>query len=771
MLIVVLLGFILAFAAPLLHRVAGKYTYVPMALAALAAFVYFCSCLPAILEGALITQTQAWVPSLAINLDFYLDGLSLLFALLISGFGTLIMVYAGGYLKGDPLLGRFYLYLMLFMVAMLGVVTAGNIFSLFVFWELTSLSSYMLIGFKHQKEESRNAALQALLITGGGGLALMAGLLLLGNASGSYSFTELLNRGEMVRAHALYLPALVLICIGAFTKSAQFPFHFWLPNAMAAPTPVSAYLHSATMVKAGIYLLARLTPVMGGTDVWQYTLMLVGGSTTVLGAFLAVQHTDLKAILAYTTISALGMLVTMTGIGSAPALEAMVVFLLAHALYKGTLFMVAGNVDHATGTREINKLQGLGKKMLPTALAGALAALSMAGVLPFFGFIGKELLYEAALEESTTRTAMFAVTFFSGLIFVAVALVVGYRIFWRKTGRQTPLEHGNTPLLYLPPLMLSGLGLLLGLIPAMLATPILRRAAEAMLGEEQVFELSLWHGFNMVLFISLLTLLLGYLLYRFTDRLHALVPRLSRIYRFGPGTLFYKAVKALPDAAGVLTRSIQTGYLRNYITIIILTLLGFLAYALIPNSPSLELADRLPLIMNIRVYEFVLILLIMAALYMLHNSKSRLTSIAILGIIGYSVAVFFILFGAPDIAATQLLIETLTVVLFVLVLHKLPSFHNLTSIQTKIKYIMVSLLFGGTMTYVLLLVKQFPLDSRLKEYFGQASYLQGQGRNIVNVILVDFRAMDTLGEITVLAVAAIGILALFKLQLDKEEKP
>ncbi|AHM60096.1 NADH dehydrogenase (quinone) [Flammeovirgaceae bacterium 311] len=769
MLIVILAGLVVASAAPTLHRVAGRYTYVPMVLAALAFFIYFCTLAPGVLAGELITQSHSWVPTLNINLHFYLDGLSLLFALLISGFGTLIMAYAGGYLGEDPLLGRFYLYLMLFMVAMLGVVTAGNIFSLFVFWELTSLSSYLLIGFKHNKEESRNSALQALLVTGGGGLALMGGLLLLGNAGGSYTFSELLNKGAQVHAHALYLPALILICIGAFTKSAQFPFHFWLPNAMAAPTPVSAYLHSATMVKAGVYLLARLTPVMGGTDTWQYTLMVIGGTTTVLGAFLAIQHTDLKAILAYTTISALGILVTMTGLGTAPALEAMVVFLLAHALYKGTLFMVAGNVDHATGTREINRLQGLGKSMWPTALAASLAALSMAGALPFFGFIGKELLYEAALEESATRWAMFGITFFSGVIFVAVALVLGYRIFWRKTVERTPLVHGDTPLLYFPPLLLSCLGLVIGLIPAMLATPILRRAAEAMLGEEQLFSLTLWHGFNMVLLLSLLTMLLGYLLYRLTDRLHAFVPRLAAIYRFGPNNLFFKAVKALPLAAAKITRSIQTGYLRDYIIIIILTLLGFLAYALIPDGPELKLAERIPQLTNVRLYELVLILLIMGALYMLHNSKSRLTSIAILGIIGYSVAVFFILFGAPDIAATQLLIETLTVVLFVLVLHRLPSFRNLTAPQTKIKYITVSMLFGGTITYILLLVKQFPLDSRLKEYFGQASYLEGQGRNIVNVILVDFRALDTLGEASVLAVAAIGIFALFKLQLNKEE--
>ncbi|EMR01838.1 putative monovalent cation/H+ antiporter subunit A [Cesiribacter andamanensis] len=770
MVLALVAGLAVACAAPLIHRLAGSRAYLLLMLLPLSIFGYLLSLLPTILAGQVLSSYYPWVPSLGIHLDIYLDGLSLLFALLISGFGALIIAYAAGYLKGHPLLGRFYGYLIMFMVAMLGVVTAGNLFSLFVFWELTSLSSYLLIGFKHDTEDSRNSALQALLVTGGGGLALMGGFLLLSTAGGSLSLPELLEQGDLIRTHALYLPALALICLGAFTKSAQFPFHFWLPNAMAAPTPVSAYLHSATMVKAGVYLLARLTPVLGGTDPWAYSLLIVGGTTTVLGAFLAIQQSDLKAILAYTTISALGILVSMIGLGTAPALEAMVVFLLAHALYKGTLFMVAGNVDHATGSRQIKQLRGLGRHMRPTALAAALAALSMAGMLPFFGFIGKELLYEAALEESTTRWALFGLTFFSGIIFVAVALVLGYRIFWRKTPTPTPLLHADGPLLYLPPLLLAGLGLLLGVLPALLVTPMLRRAAEAMLGEAQTFELTLWHGVNLVLLLSGLTMLLGWVLYRATDRLHALAPRLAPLYHYGPNNLFFKGVKALPGAAAALTGAIQTGKLRNYIAVISLTLVGFVAYTLIPNGPPLVLADRWHLVTNVRLYEVVLILLILAALYMLHRSKSRLTSIAILGIIGYSIAVFFILFGAPDIAATQLLIETLTVVLFVLVLHKLPAFHTLSAIQQKPKYIAVSVLFGAAMTYVLLLVKQFPLDSPLKEYFGQASYLQGQGRNIVNVILVDFRALDTLGETTVLAVAAKGIFALFKLKLDQEER-
>ncbi|SIQ92496.1 putative monovalent cation/H+ antiporter subunit A [Pontibacter lucknowensis] len=771
MFLAILAGFLLAFAAPMLYRWLGKWVYVPMALLPLSIFIYLLTLAPAVLGGNNLGEVQQWAPSLNINLHFFLDGLSLLFALLITGFGTLIMIYAGGYLKGHPLLGRFYLYLTLFMTAMLGLVLAGNIISLFIFWELTSISSYLLIGFGHDKETSRSSALQALLVTGLGGLALMAGLILVGMAGETYTLSELLERGHVVTQHALYLPALVLILLGAFTKSAQFPFHFWLPNAMAAPTPVSAYLHSATMVKAGVYLLARLTPVMGGTDEWQYTLMLIGGITTILGALLATQHVDLKAILAYTTISALGLLVTMTGIGTAPALEAMVVFLLAHALYKGTFFLVAGNVDHATGTRDLTQLTGLSGSMRFTAIAALLAGMSMAGLLPFFGFIGKELVYEATLEESPFRWMLFAVSFFSGMVFVAVAIAIGYGVFWRRAVKATPLQHPDKAMLYLPPVILASTGLVFGLLPGFFVTPLLRRAAEAMLGVEQVFELALWHGFNLVLGLSLLTVALGYVVYRFSNRLLSYANRFNGIYRLGPANLYQLSLKGFLAGATKITAAIQNGYLRSYIAAIITAHIALIVLSLWKDGPRLELTNRLQELSQLRMYEVVLLLMIVPALIFLFKSRSRLTSIAVMGIIGYSMALFYILFGAPDVAATQLLIETLTVVIFVLILHKLPAFRYLSHASERYKYVLLSLAFGAMMTYVILIVKQYPLDSQLKAYYGENSYLLGQGRNIVNVILVDFRALDTLGEIVVLAVAAIGILAMLKLRMQKGDKP
>lgn len=763
-----LAGFIYALLAPLVHRLLGKFAIVVQVALPLLLFGYFAGFLPTILAGQVYSEAHSWVPSLGIDLNFYLDGLALLFALLISGFGVLIMFYAGIYLKGDALLGRFYLYLTLFMMAMLGLVTSGNLIGIFIFWELTSISSYLLIGYGHDKETSRNAALQALLVTGLGGMALMAGFILLGTAGDSYTLPELLSRNIQITNSKLYLPLLSLILLGAFTKSAQFPFHFWLPNAMAAPTPVSAYLHSATMVKAGVYLLARLTPALSGPDSWHLTLLTIGTITALLGAFLALQHNDLKAILAYTTISALGLLVSLIGLGTDAAVKSMVVFLLAHALYKGGLFMVAGNIDHATGTRNFHLLQGLLKPMLPTGIAAGLAALSMAGVLPFLGFIAKELLYEANAEASYL---ILALSFCTSVAYVAVAIVVGYRSFWYNRSEPTPLQHSDLVPLAYPPLILGACALLFGIMPGYFVSPLLSQATAAVQAKPIAFTLSLWHGFTPILGLSVLTILAGIVVYLQLIKFKKPFGVLRLIYNNGPDKLYFMAVKGLQRGAVYVTATIQNGYLRLYIASIILTQVALLLFTIWYDSPVLNLQNRLSLLREIRFHEWLLVLLVIPALVTILNTKSRITAIAALGIVGYTVSLFYILFGAPDISATQLLIETLTVVLFVLVLHKLPRFRYLSHANRRIKFVVISLLFGATMTYVLLLVKQFPLKSELKQYYGENAYLLGKGKNIVNVILVDFRALDTLGEITVLAVAAIGIYALLKLRMDKDHTP
>ncbi|WP_299822145.1 hydrogen gas-evolving membrane-bound hydrogenase subunit E [uncultured Pontibacter sp.] len=772
MLIALTTCFLIAFSAPWLYKWLGKHVVIPMALLPFGVMAYLSTLLPDVLHHVPVVQTHTWVPSLGINLDFRLDGLSLLFALLITFFGGLIMIYAAAYLKDNPLLGRFYLFLTLFMAAMLGLVTADNFFSLFLFWEITSISSYLLIGFDNKNKTARTSAWQALLVTGMGGLALMGAFILISIGTGSYTFSELLRQESDFSQHAFFAPALLLILLGCFTKSAQFPFHFWLPNAMAAPTPVSAYLHSATMVKAGIYLLARLSPVFSGSEVWQLTLAGVGAATALLGAFLALQHTDMKAILAYTTISALGQMVAMLGIGTPAALKAMVVYLLAHALYKGTLFLVAGTIDHSTGSRNLNKLHGLAKSMPAVAIAATLATLSMAGIVPFLGFIGKELLYEAALESSFLVPLLFAATFLSGVAYVAVAIALGYKVFWKNTKKQMPITHAPTPKLYGPPLILGIIGVILGLAPNLLITPVLERAAQSISGSLHTeLELHIWHGFTKVLALSILTLLLGLLLYLIHDRILRHSSKLKGIYALGPDSLYRRLFQGFLHQAKLFTSAIQDGNLRRYVIYIILFFSGLMLYVLWFKTPHVLFSSRLHLLQLISFHEVVLFVLVAAALLYLLGTRSRLTSIVVMGLVGYSAALIYILFGAPDVAATQLLIETLTVVIFVLLLHKLPAFIYLSHQFKKYNYIAIALLFGAVMTYTMLLVQDHAVASELKDYYGKASLAEAHGRNIVNVILVDFRGLDTLGEITVLAVAALGIFALMRLHPEKGEKP
>ncbi|WP_230407023.1 hydrogen gas-evolving membrane-bound hydrogenase subunit E [Pontibacter cellulosilyticus] len=762
----------MAFTAPWLFKMLGRYVVIPFTLLPFSIFSYLCTFLPAVLSGKVVRFSYGWIPSLGIDMHFMLDGLSLFFALLVTFFGGLVMLYASGYLNGHVLLGRFYLYLTLFMAAMLGLVTSDSIFGLFLFWELTSISSYLLIGFNNEEERVRKSAWQALMVTGMGGLALMAAFILLSLISGSYTFSDLLSMETDITEHFLFLPVLLLLLVGCFTKSAQFPFHFWLPNAMAAPTPVSAYLHSATMVKAGVYLLARMAPVMAGSEVWQYTLVLVGGATALLGAFLALQHTDMKAILAYTTISALGQMVTMIGIGTTVALKAMMVFLLAHALYKGTMFLAAGAIDHCTGTRDVNKLRGLARYMPVTALATTLAALSMAGLMPFFGFIGKELLYEAALNSRFFVWLVFGLTFLTGIGYVTVAVTLSYGIFWNMPRRATKLVHPPGFSLYAPAFILGLLGAAFGLIPRQIVTPILERAVQSISGNELVqLKLSLWHGLTKELGLSVLTILMGLLLYRYLKVVQQKSSILNPLYKFGPNNIYHKAFSGFLLAAKAFITAIQNGNLRRYIIYIILFFSSMMFYVIWRDAPHIDFSSRAQLLQQLPFHDVVIFTLVVAALLFLLGTRSRLTSIVVMGLVGYSAALIYIMFGAPDVAATQFLIETLTVVIFVLLLHKLPAFIYLSHQFNKYKYIAISILFGAVMTYTMLVVQDHTVESELKDYFGKTSVLQAHGRNIVNVILVDFRALDTLGEITVLAVAALGIYALLRMQPEKGDKP
>jgi len=762
-------GFALAIAAPWLHRIGRRATGWILAILPLALAVYFGSYHQQLGEMGVVTIYHDWVPSLAVGLSFYVDGLSLLFAVLISGIGALVIVYAGGYLAGHPQLGRFYALILAFMASMLGVVLAGNVITLFVFWELTSLTSYLLIGFEHHKATARAAALQALLVTGAGGLALLAGLLLMGQAGGSFELSILLDQGEALRASPLYMPMLLLILVGAFTKSAQVPFHFWLPNAMEAPTPVSAYLHSATMVKAGVYLLARFSSVLGGNDAWHYLVTLAGTTTMLTGALFALGQTDLKRVLAYSTLSVLGALVLMIGLDTSLSVQAAMVFLVAHALYKGALFQVAGTVDHETGTRDVARLGGLARAMPITAAAAGLAALSMAGLPPLLGFINKELLYEANLQAPRAGTVITVAGVASNVLLVAAAAIAGIRPFFGRR-KETPKEPHEAPVAFwLGPVILAALGLAIGLFPGTVATVFLSPAVSAIRAEPTVVKLALWHGVNPVLLLSILTLALGLALFLASAPLRraagAASPGLRAAGRgilgWGPERWYELALKGLNVVARAQTRLLQSGYLRYYIVLVILTTVGLAGYSLV-GTGSLGWP---PGGLDIRFHEGLIAVLILLAALMAVFSRSRLAAVAALGVIGYSTALIYVLFGAPDLAMTQFALETLTVILFVLVLYRLPRFAILSSRGTRIREAVVALAAGGLMTMLVLAVTAVPLRSRLAPYFAANSLELAHGRNLVNVILVDFRGLDTLGEITVLTAAAVGVYALMRLRL------
>jgi multicomponent Na+:H+ antiporter subunit A len=759
-------GFLLALVAPGLYRLTGRAAGWALAILPLSLTVYFASFLGAIASGDAFHVRQDWVPALGVNLSFTLDGLSLLFALLISGVGALILVYAGGYLAGHRQLGRLYAFLLMFMASMLGLVLADNVLALFVFWELTSISSYLLIGFDHERIEARTAALQALLVTGGGGLALMAGLLLLGQAGGSLELSTLLAQGDHLRSHPLYAPALLLILAGAFTKSAQFPFHFWLPAAMEAPTPVSAYLHSATMVKAGVYLLARLSPALGGTDLWIGIVSAVGAVTMLVGGGLALGQSDLKRILAYSTVSALGMLTLFLGLGGPLAVQAAMAFLAGHALYKGALFLVAGALDHETGTRDVDRLGGLGRLMPVTALVAGAAALSMAGLPPLFGFIAKELSYEATMH-SPAAMWITAVAVATNVLLVGAAGLVGLGPFLGKA-LPTPRQAHEAPLsLLLGPLVLAGLGIAFGLWPRWGAEGLVSAASTSILGQPASTHLALWHGLTPALALSAATLAGGVGVYAGRGRLRKAASWLGTA-RWGPAGWFDLALNGLNGLALGQTRLLQSGYLRYYLMITVAATTGLVGYALVGRGALTAAFDW----SDLRFYEGGLAVLILLAVLAAVLLKPRLAAVAALGVVGYSVALIFVLFGAPDLAMTQFLVETLTVILFVLVFYHLPESRIVSDGAARWRDAALAMGAGALMTTLVLVgtPENFP---PISSYFAEHSVTQGHGRNIVNVILVDFRGLDTLGEITVLAVAAVGVYALLKLRrrTDSGKKP
>lgn len=721
---------------------------------------------PAVMAGETARLFVEWVPEIGMNLGLRLDGLSLMFAMLITGMGLLIIIYADSYLGKDDPVGKFYSTLMLFMAAMLGIVLSDNLLLMMVFWELTSISSFLLVGYWNHRADARDGARMALTITGGGGLAMLGGFVLLGQIAGTYEISDMLANAATIQADANYPIALLLILVGCFTKSAQFPFHFWLPQAMAAPTPVSAYLHSATMVKAGIFLLARLTPVIGGTELFTAIVSTTGLVTVAFAAFIALFRQDLKGLLAYSTISHLGLITFLIGLGSPLAAVAAIFHILNHATFKAALFMTAGIIDHETGTRDMRKLGGLWHLMPWTATLAMTATAAMAGVPLFNGFLSKEMFLTEAVtfaQAGGWRWIVPTVATFAALCSVAYSARLVHDIFFNGPARDLPNPHPHEPPMGMkaPVILLATLCVVVGLLPALTLGPLVLVASTAMLGHAPPeFHLAIWHGFNLPLLLSMLALAGGLIFYfrvNRNNRLH----KLDTERWFGPFTglnVFWRSSDGLFSHAGRLTSLLEIGSLQRYVAWMLMAGMVVAISGLVTGEmPQTGSRELLPVTLPALVL-WGLLLLSSGWLALRHHN--RLQSVVVAGVIGLVTALTFVGFSAPDLALTQLSVEVVSTVLLLMGLALLPAQTPMESSSTrKIRDGSLALIGGAGMAWLTWMMLTRDHDS-IAWYFLNQSAIAGGGTNVVNVILVDFRGYDTFGEITVLGIAAIGVLAL-----------
>ncbi len=760
-----------ASVAWLTRRVLGPNAGLLLAAVPGGLFCWVLSRVPAISSSGPVVESTPWVPSLGVNLSFRFDGLSVLFLLLIFGIGTLILVYSAKYLAKNALQGRFFGFVLFFLAAMAGMVSSENLLLLFVFWELTGVASFFLIGFDHAKEESRKSALRALLITGAGGLALLAGIVLIGAKAGSFELTEIFAKRELLVGDPLYPAMLALILAGAMAKSAQFPFHFWLPGAMAAPSPVSALLHSATMVKAGVFLLARLFPALGATEQWHLWVSAVGVTTMVVGISIAVGQTDLKRLLAYSTVSALGTLTFLLGIGTKEAHKAAVVFLIVHATYKAALFMAAGSIDHALHTRDVRRLGGLAREMPFTAFAAIIAALSMCGLPPMLGFLGKELLYEAKMQAPPIFPFILAAGVFANVLTVAVAIIVGLRPFLRTKREDGLVGHEYGWQMWIGPVLLGLVSLAAGAMPGLIQESLVRPALEAIRSEELSIKLKLWHGINPVLLLSIATVMLGCAVYFGIGFVRSLRSRMSKGAPWLRGSLMFDlGLKGILAGGAWLTRITQHGYLRGYVMVVMLSTAALVVWSFFSAGNGLDWLPAQLARAGEAPLPFILLVLIMcAAAVSSLFFDSRLAVLCCFGIVGFGVALLFAWHGAPDLALTQVLVEAITLILMLLVICKLPRFANLASRGGRVRDLVLSGFVGLLFTLLALNANRVETHTPISSYFVENSPA-AQGRNVVNVILVDFRALDTMGEIIVLALAALGAAAVLARQRGPQRK-
>ncbi|NBB78600.1 MAG: DUF4040 domain-containing protein [Verrucomicrobia bacterium] len=764
--------FAASFIAPMVVRALGDRAGWVLAAAPVVAFVSLFSQASVIAGGASVVYQVDWFSALDTAFALKLDGLSLLMALLVTAIGTFIVIYTGGYMHGHPLLGRFYLYLLSFMGSMVGLVLSDNMILMFVFWEGTSITSYLLIGFNHEEKSSRWKALQALLVTGLGAMAMLAGFILIGMVTGSYSFSEINGMGDLLQASPWYTAIVLLILGGCFTKSAQVPFHFWLPNAMAGPTPVSAFLHSATMVKAGVFLMARLNPALSGSGLWEYMLAIFGGVTLLLAMFLGLFQKDAKSILAYTTLGVLGILTMLLGIGTEYAIKAMVVFLIGHALYKATLFMVIGSVDHETGTRDVTLLRGLRRVMPITALAGVLAALSMSGVPPFFGFIGKELIYKAGVGLAGPDLAFLVVAFVGNLVMMGLALKAGLGPFFGKPDLAAlPKKPHEAPVsMWIGPAVLAGLGLIFGLVPFWVTTHMVEPAIASIQGSTiHTLELALWDLVkpNIPLLLSGLTVLGGIVVFINRRRFWAMADGvLAAIRPYGAEAAYERIFASIVAFSKWQTGKLQTGRLHDYVFYIAgvtALLVGWELVSSVQGLPAIQAAQ-----FDLWIAALI-VLMGVAAVYAVISDRYFLI-LGALGAIGFGVALLFAYYGAPDLAITQLMVEALTVVLFMFVIRGLPSIRGFSGRLTRGRDAVLAGIFGLIVTLLAWLAADLQFAGPISETLSAMSYPEAKGKNVVNVILVDFRALDTFGETTVVAAAALGIAALMSSRFVKKRR-
>ncbi len=718
----------------------------------------------------LLTQAE-WIPAIGLNANYRLDGLAWMFALLISGIGLLIVIYAAFYLHHDDPAGKFYSQLMLFMAAMLGIVLSDNLLLMVVFWELTSISSFLLVGYwgsnPKKGQDARFGARMALTVTGGGGLALLAGVIVLGQVAGTYDLSVMLNTPGLIaqiQADPLYPLILALVLLGCFTKSAQLPFHFWLPEAMAAPTPVSAYLHSATMVKAGLFLMLRLYPVLGGTDLFEGIVATIGLLTMVFAAFVAIFKHDLKGLLAYSTISHLGLITFLIGLSSPMSTVVAVFHILNHAAFKAALFMSAGIVDHETGTRDMRKLGGLFSVLPIVGTLALIAAAAMAGIPPFNGFISKEMMLDEAVRGGAVWGSfswlMPVLATFGGLFSMAYSLRLVHDVFFNGPAKDLPIAHPHEPSwgMKAPVLLLVAICIAVGLAPMLVAGPLVQVAASAALGTPApAFKLALWHGVNLPLMMSAVAVAGGALLY------FGLL-RGGRLHRYLPGAFSAKRVfsgvmDGLFSGAGRFTARLENGSLQRYAALTVGSAIAIAAWPLLTNTGSLGSGTR-ALLPATPLASVLWVALAGTCLALVLGHHDRYRAVVLVGVVGLVTALTFLGFSAPDLALTQLSVEVVSTVLLLMGLALLPATTpRESSSGRRTRDALLALGGGAGMAWLAWLVMTRDHDS-ISWYFLEQSVPKGGGTNSVNVILVDFRGYDTFGEITVLGIAAIGVLAL-----------